>query len=251
MILEKETYEKFGYYSSDLSPQSHKKILTACDDCGKIREVKKCHYRTLCISCGCKKRHHIGFWGKNHSEESKRIMRKKHKGQKSAMLGKYHSDAAKRKNREAHLGKHPSKETREKMSEAQLGRRHSEETKAKMRERRKHRKYPHHHTKPELIFEEICKKNNLPFKYTGDGSFWIKNINPDFIERNDKKIAIEIFGDYWHSPLLNRKLKERSTLAYRKKILKKYGWKLIVLWETDLLRKDAEQFVLSTLKKYL
>lgn len=114
---------------------------------------------------------------------------------------------------------------------------------------RKARKFPTHHTKPELIFEAICKKHNLPFKYTGDGSFWIKNINPDFVECNGKKTAVEIFGDYWHSPLLNRNLREKATLSYRKRILKKYGWKLIVFWETDLKRPDAEHFILSQIKE--
>lgn len=114
---------------------------------------------------------------------------------------------------------------------------------------RKAQKNHNHHTKPELIFEEICKKHNLPFKYTGDGSFWIHNINPDFVECNGKKIAVEIFGDYWHSPLLNRNLRENATLFYRKKILKKYGWKLIVFWESDLKRPDVEQFILNNLRR--
>ncbi len=108
---------------------------------------------------------------------------------------------------------------------------------------------PTHHTKPEKRFMEICDKHNLPFKYTGDSSFWIKNINPDFVECNNKKIAVEVFGDYWHSPLLNPKLREKSTLPYRQKVLKKYGWKLIVFWETDLKRQDAEDFVLIALRK--
>ena len=61
---------------------------------------------------------------------------------------------------------------------------------------------------------------------------------------------MEIFGDYWHSPLLNRKLGEKSTLTYRKRALKEYGWKLIVFWESDLKREDAEQFVLGKLQKH-
>lgn len=114
---------------------------------------------------------------------------------------------------------------------------------------RKAKKIPKHHTKPELAFIEICNKYNLPFKYTGNGSFWIHNINPDFVECNGKKIAVEIFGDYWHSPLLKRNMRYNQTYRGRKKILKKYGWKLIVLWESDLLRGDAEAFVLSKLEK--
>lgn len=39
----------------------------------------------------------------------------------------------------------------------------------------------HGKTKPEKIFEDICSKHNLPFRYTGDASFWIENINPDFV----------------------------------------------------------------------
>ena len=238
-------------------------------------------------------------------------MRKRHKGQKSPMRGKHHSDEAKQKNREAHLGKHPSEETRKKMGEARKGeknpnfgkhhsksakkkiskarkgkhhtkeakekiskankgRKHneltkqkigkalkgkyvSEETRGKIRKARKHQKMPKHHTKPELIFERICKKYNLPFKYTGDGSFWIgKNpsVNPVFVECNSKKIAVEIFS-YWHNPLLRRNVRYGQTYKGREQILKKHKWKLVVFWQEDLEREDVEQFVLLTLKKYL
>lgn len=169
--------------------------------------------------------------GKCLSEEHKQKLSEAHKGQISWMKGKHHSE-----------------ETKEKISKAKKN--PSEETRAKLRDARKHQKIPTHHTKPELIYEEICKKDHLPFRYTGDGSFWIGNINPDFVETNGKKIVVEIFGDYWHSPLLNWKLKEKGTLAYRKRILKEYGWKLIVFWETDLKREDAELFVLRELKKH-
>lgn len=53
MILEEETYEKFGYYPSDLAPQSHKLILVSCNECGKIQEITKGGYygTSLCRSC--------------------------------------------------------------------------------------------------------------------------------------------------------------------------------------------------------
>ncbi len=51
MIDEKLTYKKFGYYSTDLSPKSHKRIIAVCDKCGKIREPKKQSYRNLCKPC--------------------------------------------------------------------------------------------------------------------------------------------------------------------------------------------------------
>lgn len=157
---------------------------------------------------------------------------------------------------EAQKGKKLTEATKKKMSESRkgeknpfYGKHHSEEARDKIIEANKHRKFHKHHTKPELIFEDICKKYRLPYKYTGDGSFWIKNINPDFVDVNGKKIAIEIFGDYWHSPILKRNIKYIQTYDGRKKTLKKYGWEMVVLWESDLLREDAERFVLSALKK--
>jgi len=114
---------------------------------------------------------------------------------------------------------------------------------------RKKQRLPRHHTKPELIFEEICKKYTLPFKYTGDGAFWIHNINPDFVECNGKKIAVEIFS-YWHDPLRRLgNVRYSATYEGRKKTLRKYGWKLVVLWQEDLEREDAEVFVLNKLQK--
>ena len=235
MILEKETYEKFGYYPSDLEPQSHKKVISVCDKCGRSKESKKQDYRPYCPSCARK--------DKRFTEEHKNKIRETQKGEKNSFFGKHHTKYSKKKMSDAHKGE----------KNYNYGKHPSEQTKQKMREARKNRFYPKHHTKPELIFEDICKKYNLPFKYVGDGSFWIgKNpsVNPDFVECNGKKIAVEIFGDYWHSPILNWKLKERSTLTHRQRILKKYGWKLIVFWQSDLLREDAEQFILLQLSKY-
>ena len=131
------------------------------------------------------------------------------------------------------------------------GKHHTKATKDKIREARKKQKIPTHHTKPELIFEEICNNNNLPFHFVGDSQLWIgkgsKKLNPDFCELNGKKIVVEIFGDYWHSPLINRKIKEYQTLEYRLGHYKKYGWEPIFIWESDLLRDDSERFVLNTL----
>lgn len=114
-------------------------------------------------------------------------------------------------------------------------------------------KFKGHHTEPELIFEGICKKYNLPFHYVGDGQLWIgeeKVLNPDFTEVNGKKICVEVFGDYWHSPLLNPELRENALLGFRKNHFRKYGWTSIFIWERDLKRKDAEKFVLIELKKF-
>ena len=84
-------------------------------------------------------------------------------------------------------------------------------------------------TNPEKQFMNIIGKYNLPYKYTGDGTFWIRGINPDFVNCNGEKICVEVFGDYWHNRKDN---KERD--VHNLKVLKKYGWKRIVIWEHEL-----------------
>jgi len=74
-------------------------------------------------------------------------------------------------------------------------------------------------TKLEKIFMKLCRKNNLPFRYVGDGSFWIGNANPDFVDSNGKKICVEIFGEYWHDKLLNEKVPYFRTEEGRKRAL--------------------------------
>ncbi len=160
--------------------------------------------------------------------------------------GYCHSEETKAKISNAHIGKtklggkdHPM-----------YGKPRPLETRKKISIARQNQRFPIKNTNAEISFKQICDKNNLPFKYTGDGSFWIGNINPDFIHINGKKIVVEIFGDYWHSPLLRPNMGYYQTYEGRKNKLKKFGWKLIVFWESDLKRVDAEKFILSELKRY-
>lgn len=124
----------------------------------------------------------------------------------------------------------------------------------RMRKARKHHVYPTHHTKPERVFKDICTKYNLPFRFTGNRSFWIGAnplINPDFIHTNEKrKICVEVLGAHWHNSMLNQKIVYDRTYNGRKALLKKNGWEMIGIWDHDLVRKDAEAFVLYTLEKH-
>ena len=120
-----------------------------------------------------------------------------------------------------------------------------EKTKKHLREIGRNQKGP---TKPERIFEKICMKHHLPFRFVGDGSLWLGNANPDFIH-NTRKLCIEIYGDYWHSPLLNATIHYNHTCEGRKRQLKAKGYMVIFLWESDLLRTDSETFVLNLLRK--
>lgn len=268
MILEEETYAEFGYYPSDLKPKSGKKILAACEDCSRVRETSKHNYHPFCDSCS-RKGARSSLFGKHPSEEAKAKMSKAQKGENHPLFGKHPSDVTRAKLRKATKGpKNPNwrggqvKRVCEECGKtfyvkpSQIlrgggkfcGR--SCVAKANICKRR----FPQHHTKPEHIFGGICKKNNLPFSYVGDGQLWIgqkgwKLLNPDFIEANGKKIIVEILGDYWHSPLLKWNMPEHGNLNYRRDHFKRFKWHPVFIWESDLLRPDAEAYVLNLLKK--
>jgi len=87
-------------------------------------------------------------------------------------------------------------------------------------------------SKPEERFMGICKDYDLPFEYTGDGSFWVDRMNPDFVDFNGKTI-VEIFGRYWHDPT-QRKVPERQTEGGRISAFNDAGWAAIVIWEDEL-----------------
>ena len=80
MINEEATFEKFGYYPSDLKPKSGKKVVAICDDCGKIRIIKKSDYRARCLSCAQKGERNT-FYGKHHSEETRKKNSDGHRGE--------------------------------------------------------------------------------------------------------------------------------------------------------------------------
>lgn len=95
-------------------------------------------------------------------------------------------------------------------------------------------------TRPEKMFMELTKEFKLPYDYVGDGKFWIGNLNPDFIHKNSKKV-IEIFGDYWHNPGLNKHCKESNTERGRKKTFKKQGYACIIIWEKDFNSRNWKE----------
>jgi len=104
-------------------------------------------------------------------------------------------------------------------------------------------------TRPEQRLIDIINKYKLPLKYTGNKSFWIETVNPDFVDINGNKICIEVFGDYWHDQLLNANVRYADTEKAKRETLKKYGWKCIVLWESALMTKNGEEYALKLLEK--
>jgi len=78
------------------------------------------------------------------------------------------------------------------------------------------------------------------FEYVGNFKVWIGGKNPDFIDKENKKI-IEYFGRYWHSD------NDENKRIFH---FKKYGYKTLVIWEEELkdlvlLKQKIFQFVIN------
>ena len=83
----------------------------------------------------------------------------------------------------------------------------------------------------EIKLQNIIKKYNLPYKFVGNGKFWIENINPDFININGEKKAVEV---YWKTHKENfRRGGEEGWKKERLNICNKYGWKMYFIEVND------------------
>ncbi len=161
------------------------------------------------------------------SEEIKQKISKSKKGMPNGRLGKKHSKESKLKmsiNNKGMKGLHHSEETKLRMSLSQKGRILTKEHIKKILKRR----IP---SSLENKFLNIIDKYNLPYKYVGNGSFLIEGYNPDFININGEKIAIEVYARYF------KELNNKNIACWKNKrseIFAKYGWKIIYLDETQI-----------------
>ena len=186
-------------------------MVLDCRYCSKkFRTIPSLKNKRKYCSCECKAKAQIGV---KFSSETKKKM------------------SLSRKGREFTWG--------HKIAQALRGRPKSEEHKKKLRDARKRQQIPLSLTTPEKRFRRLVKKYNLPFKYAGDGSFWVGRCNPDFVSNNDKK-AIDIFGDYWHN---NPRTPWFQTEYGRKKYFARHGWKLTVIWEHELDELSEKEII--------
>lgn len=96
-------------------------------------------------------------------------------------------------------------------------------------------------TRPEKMMERMCIQYG--FKYVGDRSYKIKFTDgklkyPDFVIPS-MKIAIEVFGDYWHRGENPEELIEKYV---------KIGWKCLVVWESELQNEKIQP---ETIEEFL
>lgn len=145
-------------------------------------------------------------------------------GKQSAFSGKKHTAEANQKNRLAHLGS----------NNANFGRKLSRETIKKILHRRPL-------SKLELKTQSVINKYNLPYKFVGNGKFFIENINPDFININGEKKALEVYWEKHKIMFRNKTIQEWR--SERIKIANKYGWKMLFLEASDF----SEQNIINLL----
>lgn len=185
--------------------RKHKKEWTYskhCPDCGKpiTHLANKCH---SCVSKG----ENNPFYGKTHSKETKKKLKLFYKGMTSLRKGVKLSEEQIEKTAFKLRGRKPSKEIIKK----RLKRRTPSSLEKKM---------------IDIIF-----RYNLPYKFVGDGKFFIEKKNPDFINVNGEKIAIEVFyrkhKEVFSGGLLN-------WMENRRKIFNKYNWKLLFFNEIQV-----------------
>lgn len=76
-------------------------------------------------------------------------------------------------------------------------------------------------TSLERQMKKIIKKYNLPYRYTGDGSFLIGFKNPDFVNINGEKKLIEVAFDFFKIKIYGS---IENYIQQRKEHFAKYGW---------------------------
>ncbi len=194
-------------------------------------------------------KHLTGMYGKHHTENTRKRISKSLKGKnfipqenRKGMLGKTHREESKQKIRKALIGHKVSEETRQKIRMKNLGRKPPIEEINKIRRFWKNeqnaqemfRKFNKRPTKIEQFFIDYFKQNNLPYKYVGNGKFWIEGKCPDFVNVNGKKICIEVGSKNekkWRYNSFEQYIQERSEHFLE------YGWKVSFYWIEDF--KDS------------
>ena len=166
------------------------------------------------------------------------------KGNK-AHLGYKHSEELKNKMREVTkkylkihnhpmFGKHHSIETKEKISKSRTGKnlRHTYNLGRKQSKqciRKRLRRRISSSLEEKMI--GIIQKLQLPYRFVGDGKFFIENKCPDFINVDGEKIAIEVYYRK-HKEMFKGDVELWKN--ERQEIFKKYGWTIKFFDETQV-----------------
>lgn len=183
--------------------------------------------------------------GRKASDETKRKMSNTHK-LNPVWKGKKMSNEHRQHLSEAHKGFKPSEDTLEKKAKA-MQKKWSDPVFRENTVKSVMRAVHVRPTNPERKLIEIIQKNGFPFKYVGDGKVVIGGRCPDFINCNGGKQVIEVFGSYWHSPLLRRNIRASQCYEATIEAYAEYGFKTLILWENEI---GNESLVLRRINEF-
>ena len=151
-------------------------------------------------------------------------------------------DSTKAKQREGHLGKKYNMTEKGSESSRQNAKcMRTPEAIAKMRKTLTGRKLTKEHIKNamrrriptslETKMIKVIEKLNLPYKYTGNGAMIIDNMNPDFVNINGEKIAIEVYAKFYKT-IDGAKIEDwKKDRSIR---FSEYGWNVYYFDETQV-----------------
>lgn len=180
----------------------------------------------------------------------------KHFGGKHSMLGKKHSEESKRKMSLAHKGvPHPWNEAQRKKIPIAIKKALKGKKCPWVSERNKRPEFvakvlkslQKRPTSIEKRFIDIIQKHSLPFEYVGNGRRIIGSRCPDFVHSQNPKKVIEVFGTYFHSPEVNKKVHPSRTYSGTTQYYSQHGVDCLIFWDHEL---ENEQAVVDTVRRW-
>ncbi|KKL52409.1 hypothetical protein LCGC14_2285770, partial [marine sediment metagenome] len=104
-------------------------------------------------------------------------------------------------------------------------------------------------SRPSTLEKQVEAILNIHFPnewlYTGDGRITIEGYKPDFTNVNGKKLIIEAAGRHWHDP---------DYASRRAETFAKFGYKTLVIWDTDdngkRLKKLPEETIVKMVSQF-
>ncbi len=158
------------------------------------------------------------FYGKTHTPEVRAVISAKQK--KNSAFLRLNSDPEFQKNRQAahlHAMKDPVA-SRARLMKAAATLRNGEPNKAE--------------AKLDRMLQQLFPGE---YKYTGNGSFIIDGMNPDWVNVNGQKKVIELFGEHVHDPeQAFCHVPKRQTYRGRKEALAVFGYTSLIIWSRQL-----------------
>lgn len=88
-------------------------------------------------------------------------------------------------------------------------------------------------SKLEIKVDRVIKKYLLPYRFVGNGEFFIENKNPDFVNVNGEKVAIEVYARKHKELFRDGGVDEWKNS--RQELFGKYGWRIVFIeeWQTN------------------